>query len=99
MTLPVPDEGSETGDPENEPAYIRRTGYFLSGRYPGGHCGPENYAIHLIPRQLVARDPIIFSLFNVSKKLSIPALSKQSPVPPRLRTSPVSRNAVLNASL
>ena len=35
MTLPVLDEGSETGDPENEPAHIRRTGYFLSGRYPG----------------------------------------------------------------
>ncbi len=55
MTLPVRDEGSETGDPENEPAHIRRTGYFLSGRYPG--------------------------VQSVAKKLSILALSKQSPVP------------------
>lgn len=29
MTLPVRDEGSEAGDPENEPAYIRRTGFFF----------------------------------------------------------------------
>ena len=50
MTLPVLDEGSETGDPENEPAHIRRTGYFLSGRYPGGHYVAEKPRLSKKPR-------------------------------------------------
>lgn len=56
---------------------------------------PENDALHLTLRQFVAD----FSFFRGAKKLSILALSKQSPVPLRLWTSPASRSVVLNASL